>query len=568
MLRRTLLLLFLALVIGASAQHTRIILDAKTMRMTTSEKCLQMDSTTVIELINVNPATQKVTITGKNVRVYTEPSGKVGDFVGFPSTNTAGAKADVNAAIEAIPTTKETERQKLETQNLLEELKEQNNKLITDQTKLKEELTKIMSRPVTTDIDAIKNLLVDYAKGAKEESLSRENVRDYKPMLDSINIVLKQQLEASKKQEEYLIKQLQERTKELQRMSADQYQKSVELLTAKAKYVVEQDDSLNYAILQFKVMETILHDACLSTTEIQERVRTLGHKNGWNGGLHGMEYDLKKAIDEFDEQYDSFLRRPEVSKRMAEDPDEKARVEKIRKAIARIHEIYVKADHPSRMSDVLATYLAVTSGEAFSVRSLPVQAEADLIEFEVKLEPREGHSGLCSPIDGVFTYKQYICGGVKIDFGTGPVAIIGLVDRSYRLDTDPNDDAMRILRQNTDLGNVRPALAATVHASPRTNKKVKPDALVGFGLNMTEFSDVTMYGGGGILLGRDPWASIHVGVVLSQVDVLKPSLQVDRTYGADELKDNDLTAKRYGTGLFFGVSFLWPKTEKQKKPVP
>ncbi|HQV76660.1 MAG TPA: hypothetical protein PLE78_14300 [Flavobacteriales bacterium] len=568
MLRNTLLLFFHALIISASAQHTRITLDASTMRMTTPKSCLSMDSTTVIELINVNPATQKVTITGKNVRVYTEPSGKVGDFIGFPASNTAEAKADVNAAVGQKPTTKETEQQQSETRTLLEEMKEQNNKLLADQKKLKEELNKIVSRPVTTDIEAIKNLLADYAKGSKEESLSAENVRDYKPTLDSINVVLKQQLEASTKQAERLSKQLEETTKQLDKMNADKYQESIEKLIAKANGVVEQDDNLNYAILQFKVMETILHDACLSTTAIQEKVRKLGEDNGWNGGLHGMEYYLKKAIDEFNEQYDSFLRRPEVSQKMEEDPNEKARVEKIRKAITQIHDAYVKADHPSRMSDVLATYLAVTSGEAFTVRSLPVQAEADLIEFEVKVEPREGHKGPCSPMDGVFTYKQYICGGAKVDFGTGPVAIIGLVDRSYRLDTDPNDDAMRILRQNTELGNVRPALAATVHISKRTNRKWKPDGLIGFGLNMTEFSDVTMYGGAGILLGRDPWASIHVGAVLSQVDALKPSLQVDRSYDADELKENDLTAKRYGTGFFFGISFLWPKTEKQTKPVP
>lgn len=167
MLRNTLLLFFTALIISASAQHTRITLDASNMRMTTPKSCLSMDSTTVIELINVNPATQKVTITGKNVRVYTEPSGKVGDFIGFPASNTADAKADVNAAVGQKPTTKETEQQQSETRTLLEEMKEQNNKLLADQKKLKEELNKIVSRPVTTDIEAIKNLLADYAKGSK-----------------------------------------------------------------------------------------------------------------------------------------------------------------------------------------------------------------------------------------------------------------------------------------------------------------------------------------------------------------------------------------------------------------
>lgn len=568
MLRRTLLLFFSALAIGASAQHTRITLDASTMSLQTPNKCLSMDSTAVIELINVNPATQKVTITGKNVRVYTEPSGKVGDFIGLPATETKGAKDEVTTAVAETPTTKETENTLMEIQKLLDELKTENSKLTDDRKELTEQLKKLNTRPSTVDIEAIRNLLEDYSKGSKEVALTSENVVDLKPRLDSINTALNAQLAASKKQTDVLAKQLEATTKKLNEMSVDRYQESIEVLTAKANNVVQQDDDLNYAILQFKVMETILHNACLTTAEVQRKVAALGEINNWDAGIHGMEYYLKQSIGEFDDAYDAFMRRPEVEQRLKEDPDEKARVDRIRKAITQIHDAYVKADHPTRMSEALATYLAVKSGNAFIVRSMPVQAEADLIEFEVKIEPREGYKGPCSPFDGVFTFKQYICGGAKVDFGTGPMAIIGLVDRSYRLDTDPNDDGMRILRANTELGNVRPALAATVHISKRTNLKCKPDLMIGFGANMTEFSDITMYGGGGILLGRDPWASIHIGAILSQVDVLKPSLQADRSYGADELKENDLTVKRYGTGFFFGVSFLWPKTEKQNKPVP
>jgi hypothetical protein len=530
----------------------------QTMQLQTPEKCLKLDNAAVITLLNVNPLTTTVTITSKNVKVYTEQNATTKLLTGFPDSK-AGEALDEIAEQDGPGDNSE------ETKNKLDSVKTKRDAIEIAKNAEKDSNDKMIKALGVTNATRSKAVVLEKIEAfgfSEQMPQDTTNVPDLKlfftesldPELQASNErlvgynVMAKQLDAEIAQLETQLKQLQ----------ADPYKDAYQVLQDQAALVYAGWKDLNALGARFKVLETTMKDPCLSVEELRTRIADCG-KSFMNDCFNGEELDLSTALQQFDRAYEHFLLEPEVSKRLEDDEEEKKRVTGLKDAVGAVKAEFIKNDYAAIIAEYHVLFNSMRSGSAYTIHSLPVQAEEDYIEFEVKVEAKEGLSGACTPTAGTFIYKQYICGGVKVDFGTGPVALFGVQDESYRLETDPDNADNSFVTENSDRQDVQPALMATIHISPRTACRIKPDLMLGAGLDMTKFENITLVLGGGVMFGRDPWVAIHAGPVVKPVQVLKGNLDLDRSFTTSTLDATALTESKYKVGWFVGISFLFPK---------
>lgn len=541
------------------AQHAQIIVDMESMEMLTPEKCLGLDNTAVLTLINVNPLTTTITITSKNVKVYTEQNGTTKLLTGFPDSKAGEVLGDLTTATAPVANTEETEEELSDLErerDIVEERKDvvlkQKKGLVTSLALL-EGLKGASLRTKVNELGFAEQTNLDTLDESAMKHMAKESLdRD----LAEVNDWLEKY--------EYRVGQLDAEIAELKahlkELKNDPYVEAYTDLRYMAEQVYNGWKDLNALGVRFKVLETTMKDPCLSVAELRARMERCGEEF-LDECFNEEELLLTGALDQFERAYESFLLEPMVTKRLSADDEEKKRVTGLKNAVAAVRKEYAKNDYAAIIAGYHAFYNSMRSEAAYVINSLPVQAEEDFIEFEVTVEAKQGTSGACTPKAGTFTFKQYICGGVKVDFGTGPVALFGVQDESYRLEADPSNADNSIIMKDTDQQDAQPALMATIHISRRTVARVKPDLMLGGGIDMTKFENVTLVLGGGVMFGRDPWVAVHAGPVLRPVQRLKGSLELERSYATSALDATALVEAKYKVGWFVGVSFLFPKRD-------
>src|SRR5690606_27509344 len=123
------------------------------------------------------------------------------------------------------------------------------------------------------------------------------------------------------------------------------------------------------------------------------------------------------------------------------------------------------------------------------VVSDPVQADKDVINFDIKITPRKDLSNVTNLENRLFSTTVPIKGGVKIDFSTGLFITTGLHDRRYSLNQSSTDSLSSTISENKNNNVAQISLGALMHISPRTTKYFKPGFSFGFGLNSTDISN-------------------------------------------------------------------------------
>ncbi|MEZ4757662.1 MAG: hypothetical protein R2817_12610 [Flavobacteriales bacterium] len=530
----------------------------ETMQMETPAKCLKLDGTASLTLTNVNPLTTAITITSKNVLIYTEPNAATKLISGFPDSDAGQA---LQQQTQQDPPGEGTDQ----TQEKIDALLSEQDGLLYEKAVL-EDSVKVLTRTMdaatkskdrTFILEQFATIYPDSSEVLNQKSTPELISRlrsDWNNRLKEAT----ERLTASNVRMTQINGRIKTLNDELQQLRADPFTDEYIRLQEQATEVYNAWRDLVLLGDKFKVLETTMKDPCLSVADLRERVAKCGQEF-MQVCFNGEEIKLAAALESFQRRYEAFLLVPSVSKHLNENAEERTRVTGLKDAVNAVRTEFSKHDYKAIVASYHAFYNSMRSDGAYIIRSLPVQAVEDFIEFEVKVEARSGLSGACEPREGSFTYKVYICGGVKVDFGTGPVALLGVQDESYRLQTDPNNANNSFVVANADRQDVQPALMATIHISKRTHRLIKPDLMLGGAIDMTEFENVTLLAGAGIMLGRDPWVSIHAGPVVKPVQVLKGELDFDRSFVTADLDENALTEQRYKVGWFVGVSFLFPK---------
>jgi len=195
----------------------------------------------------------------------------------------------------------------------------------------------------------------------------------------------------------------------------------------------------------------------------------------------------------------------------------------------------------------------------FFVVSDPVQAEKDVVNFEINITPRN-NAGSSSNLDNrKFTASVPVVGGFKFDFSTGLFLTSGLYDRQYNT-TVSSDSSIITRNKNHNIANI--SLGALLHISKRSKCDYKLGGSIGVGLSSNDLSKLNVFIGPCCIIGKKEQLIVSLGMAFAQVDYLKGKYSVGTKYKTSEL-DQTLTEKVTRIGGF--ISFTYNFTSQKKE---
>lgn len=272
---------------------------------------------------------------------------------------------------------------------------------------------------------------------------------------------------------------------------------------------------------------------------------------------------FEKACKKFKSSYELFLSNPVVLKKFKGDEAKvKASVSSLLAEVEALKTAVGKTEYDKIFEAISTLFGELRNRNNFFAVSDPVQAEKDILIFDVKITPRKDIPAL-SPLETRnFPVKVKIYHGVKIDFSTGVFITSGLYNREYHLAPLAPGSTQTTIRQGKNNSSVQPSLGALMHVSHRTTNPIKPGLSFGLGLTSTDIASATLFIGGGLILGNKERFIISSGLAAGKVDYLKSKYDLSTTYETADL-DDELTVKV--TKLSWFLSFTYNLTNKEKE---
>ncbi|WP_422104650.1 hypothetical protein [Winogradskyella sp.] len=195
----------------------------------------------------------------------------------------------------------------------------------------------------------------------------------------------------------------------------------------------------------------------------------------------------------------------------------------------------------------------------FIAKAPPIQANGDLVNFEVTITPTRTHElgSYKNPI--TYSFDVPVKGGLKVDFSVGPTFAFGdgALDEKYFFESTDTEN-MGILKERDNNNILNPGVAAMMHYYRRSGKNMSWGGLFGVGAGFQSIDDVNLsfYGGISFVLGKEQKIMLNTGVVFMNVDRLKKGqFEVDNTYDTTEVSLSDVTEKVFKGSFFISISY-------------
>ncbi len=565
--RPTFLLSACMLAFSLAGQNT-ITYDAET-RTLNGPDCVGLESHVILQVKNVNPLHYAVSITSKSIVVHSEASAAWSKVMGWEGkADEEVDKSAVSAAQKAAsgsgvmtPEQKKNAADIASAELALERImydKNASDLLLTEQSKALASFRTEGDKALTTNslwkpfTNLTEKELVDLTKGEVIAKMDADVENE------------KKKLELLKGKEEDAWKRLADLEKEKSKLQysslsydlqpvlgaaahvSDAYRKLMDLGDHYTRVAIASGACRPVADTQAELNELADdHQAVDPTDVLREVENSIADFRTVVSAFHLALSDLNAAEKEVGES---------AVKSVVEAVDliEKDLKAKDANGSGYLHRI-VANEQMIRQLASLASYTAI---------STPVNALGDLVEFTVTFEPRKDNDAGCTLEKETFTHRVRVRGGVRVDFGTGLMAVFNQNDRTYRLDADPANEARVIVHKNSGADWGKPALSANMFLSKRTCARSKPALTLGLAMDLTDLSNFSIYPGLAWMFGPDPWFTIHGGLALGQVDILKGSLEEGASYASGDVDAAALTEKRYMPGAFLGIAIVLTKEKK------
>lgn len=229
---------------------------------------------------------------------------------------------------------------------------------------------------------------------------------------------------------------------------------------------------------------------------------------------------------------------------------------------AEVPEIFNISQDQKKVRSAKKSDLPKDAPDTMTVVSDPIQAEGDIVVFDVSIKPRDPKDSIYGEVRN-FKITVPVEGGVKIDFSTG-IFLSGLTDKKYTVVPleKPADTMGTISKdENHSIGSF--AFGALMHVSCRSVKNVKPAISFGLGLNSTDITKANVFLGGSLIIGNQTRFVVTLGGTVANVDYLKGKYKTDGTQYLIKNLDENLTEKALRFSWFAG--FTYNLTNKKKE---
>ncbi|MHB9140334.1 MAG: hypothetical protein ACYC25_00475 [Paludibacter sp.] len=477
---------------------------------------------TVFKVENINRFLYEVIIESKQTEFHSEPPTVFNQVFKLEKKETSSVEKEANKVIsDQSEKDKEKIRTKSNTESFLElsELQlDVFNKTLISQKNLPDSIK---------DEGLIKELQANISKLTKD-------IEDQKKTIESLNAIIE-----------------------------DGYLKVIQELYSKALSVHNSFELLEESkVLKNRLVGISLTDG-LSYNEALEKTNELYVKFPFSNYPENLINSFDKTYKQFKSTYELYLVNLIVKKKFNDDESKvKSSVVALYNEIESLKSLSIKENYAEIFQNINTLYAELRNNNNFSVVSDPVQAEKDVINFEIKITPRKNISTSGNLESRQFTTSVPINGGVKIDFSTGLFITTGLHDRKYSINQTSNDTLKSIISEDTNNNLAQVSLGALMHISPRWSNNFKPGFTFGFGLSTTDISNADIFIGASGIFGTQERFIVSTGLSLAKVDYLKGNYKINTEYTTTFL-DNSITEKALRAGWF--ISFTYNLTNLKKE---
>lgn len=239
----------------------------------------------------------------------------------------------------------------------------------------------------------------------------------------------------------------------------------------------------------------------------------------------------------------------------------------IEKSIARITTALktIENEHPETLfSDIDFLKAELSNKKNFDAIAPPVQADADLINYKIIINPTQTNTLGAHKSNMEFDFDVPVKGGWKTDFSIGPTFSFGdkAKDEKYYLEESTTTPGNVILRQRDNNNAVSPGIAAMMHFYPRRAQNIAYGGMfgVGAGFQGIEDADISFYAGASVILGKREKIILSLGVSYLNVDRIKNNeFKADNEYVPANIDLNNVTEKVLDGSFFLSISYAISK---------
>ena len=221
----------------------------------------------------------------------------------------------------------------------------------------------------------------------------------------------------------------------------------------------------------------------------------------------------------------------------------------------------IENEHPETLySDIAFLRSELSNQRNFEAIAPPVQADADLINYEIKIIPSQTNTLGAHKSNIAFDFDVPVKGGWKADFSVGPTFSFGdkAKDEKYYLEESTTTPGNMILRQRDNNNAISPGLAAMMHFYPRKAGNVALGGMfgVGAGFQGIEDADLSFYAGASLILGKREKIIINAGISYLNVDRIKnDEFKTGTEYLPANIDLNNVTEKVLDGSFFLSISY-------------
>lgn len=234
---------------------------------------------------------------------------------------------------------------------------------------------------------------------------------------------------------------------------------------------------------------------------------------------------------------------------------EKKRIEDALEKIEEAHEVIESRNIPGLLDEIEKLKKAADDPQNFTVTSPPIQMDGDAVVFKIKQTPKDPK--VASEIKWA-PLTVPTKGGWKTDFSVGSALSFGNEARDEKYYLDSIAEGSVALRGRDNRNSIRPGLAAMMHFYPRSGRDIAGGFMFGVGAGFQSVDDVNLsfFGGGSILLGKERKVILSGGISYLRIDRLKtPQYEKDAVYASDKIRIDEVTEKVFRSSFFLSISF-------------
>ncbi|MEG2077951.1 hypothetical protein [Chryseobacterium sp.] len=265
--------------------------------------------------------------------------------------------------------------------------------------------------------------------------------------------------------------------------------------------------------------------------------------------------ELQDIISEFDN----------VQNKFASDNIRKE-IDDWRNYISKTDEDISKMNLHQKLNYVEIVNRILLNKNSYEYISEPIQAYGDYLSFDIDIKEKKKveNDYIIFNSSRKFSYKEFVTGGMRLDFGVGVSLDFGHRDQKYSI----NDDTFgnKYLLESTK-NDYTPKLVGLLHASRRSCNSVAFGFSLGTALDVANFDISSIYLGPSLLWGRADKIIFTAGPSFRKINQLNPQFEkyikqeaLPSNFDLDESKYVD----NYKIGFFFSITYNLTNTQRGK----